>query len=311
LAGTVGLTRDHPEVRAGAAVPGIATHMKEPVPLVVEIVWKGVGTADIGGAWPRRTASLIRTGAATLGGTTGSLPVDPAATLTTIGTGGLPSQHGITGTLIRGGGGAVTPAWSDNAPYSVISTLPDDLVRSDGAAVRVAIIATSPTDLGLVGNGWYPGADPHQLVVAPHDPVGAVQHLLEKGLGADPVPDVLGVVVRAPIPTMDRETEAIVNAVVARVPSAVVAITATGSLGTSAREVPAATVARQVDRSVGQPVVADPAAGGFFLDQTVLARSGLSVDAAVQAMRGLTTPQGASLFADAFPSFSVEFSRYC
>ena len=43
---------------------------------------------------------------------TGSLPLDPAATLTTIGTGGLPSPHGITGTLVRDDDGAVARAWS-------------------------------------------------------------------------------------------------------------------------------------------------------------------------------------------------------
>ena len=49
-----------------------------------------------GNGWRREATSRAR-----LRGTTGSLPVEPATTLTTIGTGGLPFQHGITGTLIR------------------------------------------------------------------------------------------------------------------------------------------------------------------------------------------------------------------
>jgi sialate O-acetylesterase len=44
---------------------------------------------------------MLDDGAGTLEGETGSLPIDPAATLTTVGTGGLPSQHGITGSFVR------------------------------------------------------------------------------------------------------------------------------------------------------------------------------------------------------------------
>ena len=62
--------------------------------------------------------------------TTGSLPLDPVAVLTTIGTGGPPSQHGITGGLIRDEGEVIRP-WSAGAPTSVIAALPDDLVAHD------------------------------------------------------------------------------------------------------------------------------------------------------------------------------------
>src|SRR2546430_13521233 len=82
--------RPHPEVRAGKAVDGVPDG--ERPRLVLEVAWKGVGTDELRHdprSW-RSLRSLMGRGAATLAGDTGSLPLDPAATLTTIGTGGLP-----------------------------------------------------------------------------------------------------------------------------------------------------------------------------------------------------------------------------
>ena len=86
--------------------------------LILLIAWKGAGADELRDrprAWPY-LASLMRDGAGTLDGRTGSLPLDPAATETTIGTGGLPSQHGITGSYVRNTGGQVVPAYAPNAP---------------------------------------------------------------------------------------------------------------------------------------------------------------------------------------------------
>ena len=52
-------------------------------------------------------------------------------------------------------------------------------------------------------------------------------------------------------------------------------------------------------------------AGGVFLDAAALAAAGLSADAVVQAMRAQTDADGAPLFADVYPGFSVAFDRYC
>ena len=91
-------------------------------------MWEGVGTPDLEHGWPHATAALIHAGGrATLRAAVGSLPTDPAAVLATIGTGGTPSQHGITGTELRTEGGGVARAWSADAPESVITTVPDDL----------------------------------------------------------------------------------------------------------------------------------------------------------------------------------------
>ncbi len=102
---------------------------------------------------------------------TGSLPEEPAATLTTIGTGGLPSQHGITGNLIRDKRGAPVPAWSADAPTSVIATLADDWDHATGQAAKIGLIAPDQTDQGLVGGTWYLSHDRDDLVFGRPDPV--------------------------------------------------------------------------------------------------------------------------------------------
>ena len=127
--------------------------------LVVQVVWKGVGSADLEAhphAWPFLRATIDQ-GGGTLEGTTGSLPLDPTATLTTIGTGGLPTQHGITGTIIRGDDGDVAPAWGAGAPGSVIATLADDLDRDTDQRALIAGVLSSRSDRGIIGDGWYRG----------------------------------------------------------------------------------------------------------------------------------------------------------
>ncbi len=97
----------------------------------------------------------------------------------------------------------------------------------------------------------------------------------------------------------------------ARVPRAIVAITATGDAATVAGAVPGTTVGHDVDAALGAPVVQADGPGGVFLDASALATAGLSADAAVQAMRAQTGADGAPRFADVYPAFSVAFARYC
>ena len=316
LAALIGYTPPHPDVRVGRAISGLEPSASGPAPLAVEIVWKGIGTDDLEGRWPRATGALIRDGGAgTLRAAVGSLPADPAAILTTVGTGGLPSQHGITGTDLRADGGNVARAWTSAAPESVITTLPDELDHSFGEQARVGLVATDDTDRGLIGDGWSVGTDRDDVVVAPADPVRATEHLLNSGYGADGVPDVLGVVLRGPLHRMDTRTAAIADAVQRRIPDAVIAVTATGSLAASgtqaARAISAADVARAVNRALRARVIEADVAGGFFLNPAELAAAGLSAGAVVQTMSGQTDRSGAPLFADAYPGFSVAFDRYC
>ncbi len=127
-------------------------------------------------------------------GTTGSLPVDPAAVLTTIGSGGLPSQHGITGTLIRDAQGAAVRAWSARAPTSIIATLPDDWDHATAQRARIGLVAGDEVDRGLIGGTWYLDNDRDDLAIGPSDPVSEVSRLLGTGYGSDGTTDILGVV---------------------------------------------------------------------------------------------------------------------
>jgi hypothetical protein len=311
VAALLGYAPPHPEVRAGRAIDGVASIGAPPDLLGVEIVWKGVGSDALDGGWPPRTRKLVAAGASTLHATVGSLPLDPAAILTTIGTGGLPAQHGITGTALRTARGGVARAWSPGAPEAVITSLPDDLDRSFGDRAMVGLVASDPTDLGLIGDGWYLGADRDQVVVDRGDPAAAAVRMLDGGFGTDDVPDLLGVVLRGPLPLLDRETSGIIEAARARVPRALVAITATGAATSVTDAVPGTTVGHDVDAALGTAVVQADGAGGVFLDASALATAGLSADAAVQAMRAQTDADGAPRFADVYPAFSVAFARYC
>lgn len=315
LSDILGFRRPNPDVRSGAAIEGVATG--ERPRLVVEIAWKGVGSADLRAdreAWPF-LRSLIHRGTGTLSGHTGSLPLDPAAILTTIGTGGVPSQHGITGTLLRNDGGGVVGAWGPGSPFSVITTLPDDLDESFGERPLIGLVAADIADRGIIGGNWYIGHDRDVVLVARGtDAVGAAERTLATGFGRDEVPDVLAIVLRGSIGSMDRWTREVVAAAIrASGSSVVVAIAGTGGTGplrnTAGPTVPE--VVAQVEGGVTGNLVAGAVAGGLFLDQDVLAQGGISGDAAVQALLKTTGSGGAPLMADAFQGFAVSFARYC
>ena len=309
LSEILGFSRSHPEVRAGVAVPGIASGSRPR--LLVEIVWKGVGTPDLQAmprSWPYLRGLFDRGGAvATLDGVTGSVPLDPAATLTTIGTGGLPYQHGITGTFIRNARGSVTRAWGRGSPPSVISTLPDDLDFRLHEAPKIGLVAPDLSDRGVIGGTWYVPHDSDDVIVGAGDPVAA--GLLRAGYGADATPDVLAVVLDGSVARMDARTRGIVSAVRASGVPAAFVVTATG---TSAPVIAGVgdSVARAVDATAPRPIVEASVPGGIFLDQGALAASGLSSNAAVDAMLAMPD-RGEKLFADAFPGFAVSFARYC
>lgn len=312
VAALIGFSPPHPDVRDGRAIPGVHPPASGPAPLAVEIVWKGAGTRTLAGRWPPATRAAIKGGMSTLGATVGSLPLDPAAILTTIGTGGLPSQHGITGTELRTDQGAVARAWSRAAPESVIATLPDELDHAYGGRARIGLVATDPTDRGLIGDGWYLRSDHDRMVVSSSNPVRAAVHLLSQAYGTDGVPDMMGVVLRGPIRTLDERTAAIIRAVRRKVPRALMVVTATGTTFLSGgHPVGAQIAASAVDRTLGTTAISADAGGGYFLDRAALAGIGRSTDAVARAMGRQIGPDGAPLFADVYPSFSVAFDRYC
>ncbi len=318
LSRILGFGRPHPEVGAGTAVAGI-TNGERPR-LVLEVAWKGVGTHDLRGdprSW-RSLRSLMQRGAGTMAGDTGSLPLDSAAALTTIGTGGLPSQHGITGTLVRNKGGSVVRAWSPGSPRSVIATLPDDLDQEMDQRPLIGLVASDEADRGIVGGNWYLGHDRDSIVVASgRSAVPAAERLLAEGFGRDAVPDILAVVLDGSLDSMDRRTRELVAAAErAAGGSVAVAVAGTGGEdGTGSNEdaIRVSDVVAQVHTRVPgeSSVIAGTVSGGLFLDQRSLARERISGDAVVDAVLGVRAPDGTSVFEDAFQGFAVSFGRYC
>ncbi len=317
LADVIGLSRPHPEVRAGQGIRGVADGQRPT--LVLLVAWKGIGSREMQahpGAWPF-LRSLMAEGAGTLTGDTGSVPLDPAATLTTIGTGGLPSQHGITGTLLRNDRGELTRAWSRGAPPSVIATLGDDLDRAMGERPMIGLVAADVADRGLIGGTWYIGHDRDALAAAGgKDQVPAVVRMLASGFGADAVPDLLGVVMRGSIAEMDRDLRKVVAAA-RRAGGGNVTVAVAGTGSSAGRggggSLIAGRVVDRVERAVpgAAPVVLAAVPGGLFLDQDTLAEIGVSGDVAVQALLGAVAAGGSPLVADAFQGFAVSFARYC
>ena len=313
----LGLERDHPEVRSGTAVAGVANG--ERPRLVLLVGWKGVGSSELDNHpqdWPFLT-SLLDDGAGTLEGETGSLPLDPAATLTTVGTGGLPSQHGITGSFIRNGQGEVVEAFRPDFRVEdgqIIATLADDLDDANHSTL-VGLVATDERDRGIVGGGWYPGEDPVDVVIGDSAAAPlAVEVHLTTGYGADDVPDVIGVVLEGRVRAIDHWTQEIVTeAERATSGSTLAVVTGTGSSEANRLAVPDRELVEAVEDAVpgDVPAVAATVAGGVFLDQAVLREEEVTGQVAVDAMLSATGPDGERMLADAFQGFAVSFARYC
>jgi hypothetical protein len=313
----LGFDRAFPEVRSGTSIAGIADG-KRPR-LVLLIAWKGVGSSELEarpGDWPF-LSSLLEDGAGTLEGAAGSLPLDPAATLTTIGTGGLPSQHGITGSFVRNEEGDVVPAFATGDPFEdgqIIATLADDLDHANPSTL-VGLVATDERDLGIVGGNWYPGEDPVDSVIGDSATAPlSVQVHLSTGYGGDAVPDVIGVVLDGRVRSMDRWTREIVTeAERATSGATLVVVAGTGSAESERLAVPDDGLVDAVEEAVpaNAPAVAATVPGGLFLDQAVLQEQQVTGQVAVDAMLSATGPDGERMLADAFQGFAVSFARYC
>ena len=311
LAQIMRLDRPHPEVRSGTALEGVAAGGRPPR-LVVLVVWKGVGFGELR-ADPSAWRQLGRiTGSGSWGrARVGSLPLDPTAVLTTIGTGGLPFQHGITGRLVRNDDDKVVPAWSSTAPPSVIAALGDDLDELHGGRPLVGVVGTSPGDRGVIGRNWYLDPDADDAVVSPRPSREALAEL-RKGYGADKATDLLGVVDEGPLRRLELDLRRLVGAARrAAAGSVTFVLTATGHTA-SPGAISGRALAQRVASDVGiRGVIEDVAAGGFFLNDPVLSRKHVGEDTVVSALRAQKSAAGDPLFADAFSAASVTFGRYC
>jgi len=313
LAELIGLDRPHPDVRSGRAARDVVTG--DGASLAVVVVWKGVGSRDLEAdprSWPN-LRRMLRRGAGTVDAEAGSLPLDPAAVLTTVGTGGLPRDHGITGALVRNDRGRAVTAWGPAAPFSVIATLGDDLDEGFDQAPRIGLVGTATWDRGLIGGNWYVENDRDDVVLEPRPArqTTAAMRLLATGYGRDGLPDLLAVAMEGPIASLDRGLGHLV-AEAERVSGgrAVVVVTATGSTAPGPDAVAASEVERLIETDAGD-VVEATGVGGLFLDQAATARLGVTDDRVVGAARRIEAPGGGRLFADVFPQITVTFARYC
>jgi hypothetical protein len=317
LGAIMGLEWQNPGVHPGKVL-GDVVGTRAPK-LVLEVAWKGIGREDLAagpGDWPF-LRSLFTSGAGTIDASTGSLPLDPAATLTSIGTGGLPSDHGITGLYLRNDAtGRIARAWGDGAPLSVISALGDDLDQANNGAPLIGVIGTDPSDRGIIGGRWYAGRDDDTTAfVRPAAQVDAVDDMLAEGFGADDETDLLAVVMQGSVAQLDEDLRRIVHAADGAAGGDVaIAVAGTGEAATDA---PHAVALARVLAPIESAVIGDASAveaavpGGVFLDQDALAQANVSSNAAVAALRSETASDGGPLMADAFPSFAVSFGRYC
>ncbi|HEX6263568.1 MAG TPA: hypothetical protein VF097_12050, partial [Actinomycetota bacterium] len=282
-----------------------------PARLVVLVVWKGVGSDDLEAspaAWPT-LRRLLREAAGTLDARVGSLPLDPTAVLTTIGTGGLPREHGITGSTVRNEEGQAVPAWGRGAPYSVIAALGDDLDEVLGLRPFVGLVGTSALDRGVIGKDWHLRTDEDDVVLEDRAvrQADAAADLLAGGYGADDVPDLLAVVMHDRVPAMDRALQRIVQAVP---PSTAIVVTSTGPL-TTQEAMDADRIRAEVEGASAAGLTEAVAVGGLFLDQDVLVEGDASQEDAIRALRGIRATSGGPMFADVFGGRAVEFGRYC
>lgn len=319
ISDVIGFRRPHPEVRAGTSLLAVASGTAPR--LVLEVAWKGIGSDDLGSVFKRTPYlhELFRRGIGTLDGTTGSIPIDPTATLTTIGAGGPPSQHGITGALIRNHDGEVVPAWGAGAPPAVIAALPEDYDIGMGQTPLIGLVATATSDRGIIGKGWYPGGDVDPVSVVPgvDRQVRAVAKLLSQdGFGADGTPDILALVASGAPSNLDAQLRSVVDlATRAAGGSLLVVVAGTGSvaLPPSRSSVAADSVSQQVNvtSKVSGSLVEASVPGGLFLDQGIMTKEGVTGQVAQQALAGLDGADGALLMADSFQGFAVSFGRYC
>ena len=311
IAEMISFKRPHPTVRSGRPIDGVPSGNTPRV--VVEIALKDVGSDDIEDdetSWPV-LHRLLAGGAGTFDAVTGSIPTDPAAILTTIGTGGLPHQHGMVGTLVRNGAGRVVRAWGPGSPVHIIATLPDDLDEELDQKPLIGLVQSDPSDRGLVGGDWYVATDEDEIVTETAQPATAVEEFLDRGFGRDSVPDILAVALAGDADFMDEQVGRIARLVERRASEAALVVTATGG-HPATRDFSASAVQRELERAV--PGAADAveamAPGGIFLDQQALGGN-ITEDDVLKALRALEGADGRPLLADAFPAIAVSFARYC
>ena len=336
IAAIIDLSRPHPNVRSGEAVEGVASGK---VPrLVLEVVLKDIGSEELErhpDAWPG-LKRLMDEGVATMDAVVGSLPLDPAAAIATVGTGGLPNRHGIIGTLFRSDrtsyyaaetdadkepDGDVLRAWTKGAPLPVIATLAEHLDEKRRQKPVIGLVGTDSFDRGLIGGTWYPGDLDAVTILDRNASVGqqvdAARVLLsERLLGRDGATDLAGVVLSGRPRELDAALTRLVRAA-KEVSGGSVAfvVTATGQSDPSGSTmvVDADVFRGWLERAIPapEPVVEALVPGGLYLEQRALARLKMSDDVVLRELLRMRGGGGDRLMSDAFPAIAIALGRYC
>ena len=318
IAEIIDLDRPHASVRSGTLIEEVLGDGGVHPRLVLEVVWRGVdpevletGLGDL-----PNLESLVESGATTFSAESLSLPHDPAAVITTIGTGGLPSEHGITGERLRSDRGSLTTAWGQGSPTNVIATLGDHLDELTHNRALIAGVGGEASDRGVIGGRWYPGGDRDTFALAPTTDrqVTVATNMLREGrFGDDDVVDLLGVVQEGSARDLDAALgELVAEARRAAGDSLLIVVTGTGAPPSGSSDLSSAAIGRRIERSVDgrDEVIEEARLGAFFLDQDVLARRKLSSDVVLEPLLALRDG-GKRVFADVFPAVAVGFGRYC
>lgn len=320
----IGFNRSHPDVRSGQAMSDVVAASPTPPKLVILVAWKGIGSemlTEQPSSFPNLDR-LMADGSGTFEAVNNSYSTDPAAPLTTLGTGGVPSQHGITGSLLRNDRADLVGAWGPDSPINVIATFAEDLDEAYDQEPTVALVGTEEIDQGLIGGGWYVDHDTDLVSMLPvGSSAEAVTEEAEKllrltPLAKDATPDVLAVAQRGSPQELDQELGRLWDAARDAVGDHFVLVVAgTGAARDARRSGPAANtrfISRlQRDISGGRNVIEGIGPGELFLDQDVLAQRNLSDEVVLDALLDMKGRSGQPLFADVFPSVTVTFGRYC
>lgn len=309
LEDVLGLDRPHPEVRSGRPLTQVVRSGTAPPRLVVVIGWKKTDH--------RPSAALshrIAAGTGTTLADPGSLPLDPGALFATIGTGGLPDQHGITGTLLRNEHGRVVEAFGKGSPSAVIAALADDLDEMGDGRPLIGSVGQTPADRGLIGKDWYGREDGDDVILL--DPAAspgaqrrAATELLSTGYGRDGMPDLLGLALTSSSAALERHLPVLERKAArdsgGRVTFVLVEVrTGRGLDGGSV-------IRRITSPDGGRGPVTAVGAGAVFLDQAHLTRTGGSTESVSEALRQASVPSGENIFSDVFPSSTIAFAEYC
>lgn len=139
----------------------------QPPKVVVTVVWDGGGT-NVLEAWPDfwpELEGLMNKGASLEGATVGSSPSVTPPIHTTIGTGVMPSRHGIVAIFQRNNGRNVNSFGGKDADLVEVPMLGDAYDLAVGNQAEIGMLAYKSWHLGMLSHGSrWPGGDEDMAV---------------------------------------------------------------------------------------------------------------------------------------------------